>query len=779
MIGQAISRYTIREQIGAGGMGIVYRAHDEQLDRDVALKVLPRGALADDTARRRFRGEALALAKLNHPNIETVFDFGTDNGMDYLVTEYIPGITMDAKIAGRALPEKEVLNLGIQLAEGLDAAHTQNFVHRDLKPGNLRLTPDQRLKILDFGLAMLLPTSSETAVTKTPQANKGLMGTLAYMAPEQLRDEAVDRRSDIWSVGAVLYECVTGARPFPETNVTRLLDSILRDQPALPSSINRHISQSLENILLKCLEKDVENRYQSVRELLVDLRRLHTGISTNVVVRGPRRSLRPRIAAGIAILVLVIAVLAWWGKWFAAESTKIESLAVLPLENLSHDPEQEYLADGVTESLITDLGQIRGLRRVISRTSVMRYKTDRQSLREISRQLKVDAIVEGSVFRSGNTVEVTARLLNANTDSQIWSKSYQRELRDLLTLQRELAFTIANEMKVELSPQDQERLKTPRPVAPAAQEAYLKANYLNVGTYEQRMKARRYYEDAIRIDPNFAPAYAGLADSYWGTPDRPAQEVMPKAKEYAQKALVLDETLARAHTAMASIFFYGDWDWSGAEKEFNRALELNPSDAEAHRMYSIFLSAMTRFGQAQKEIQATQALDPLSVYNDTTAGWVLYCARKYEQAAQQCQKALELTPNSDGAHACLGYTYLGRGSYQDAVTEFQKALTLSGGDAVRAVWLGRAYAQAGDRPNALKILAQLQDQSKRSYIPPYFIATLYVAMGNKEQAFAWLDKAYAERDLYLAWIKFDPAVDPLRSIPRFQQLQQRMKLGDS
>ena len=293
------------------------------------------------------------------------------------------------------------------------------------------------------------------------------------------------------------------------------------------------------------------------------------------------------------------------------------------------------------------------------------------------------------------------------------------------------------------------------------------------------MKARQCYEDAVKLDPNFAPAYAGLADSYWGTPDRPAQEVMPKAKEYALKALAIDGSLPRAHSALASILFYGDWNWDGADKEFTRALELNPSDAETHRMYSVFLSAMTRFDQAQSEIEATQALDPLSVYNDTAAGWVLYCARKYEQAAQQCQKALELTPNSDGAHACLGYTYLGRGAYQQAISEFQKALTLSGGDAVRVVWLGRAYAQAGDRENALKVLAQLQDESKRTYIPPYFIATLYVALGNQEQSFAWLDKAFAQRDLYLAWIKFDPAVDPLRSNARFQDLQRRMKLVSS
>jgi eukaryotic-like serine/threonine-protein kinase len=780
MIGPTITRYAIREQIGAGGMGVVYRAHDEQLDRDVALKVLPVGALEDETARKRFRREALALAKLNHPNIETVFDFGTENGVDFLVTEYIPGVTLDAKIGGGALPEKQVLSLGIQLAEGLDTAHSQHFVHRDLKPGNLRITPDNRLKILDFGLVRLVHPVSETAVTKSADDARGPIGTLPYMAPEQLRGEKIDARSDIWAVGAVLYESVTGARPFPETHTTRLIDSILHEAPQAPGAVNRQISPGLENILLKCLEKDVEHRYQSVRELLVDLRRLSIGNSTNIILRRPVSVFRRRrfilSLAGLLAILLLLVLVAWRGGWFPGQSTRIESVAVLPLENLSHDPEQDYLADGVTEALITDLGQIRGLRRVISRTSVMRYKTDRLPLREISRQLNVDAIVEGSVLRSGNTVEVTARLLNANTDTQLWSKSYQRELRDLLTLQREVAFTIANEIKIKLTPQDQERLTTPHPVDPAAQEAYLKANYLNIGTYEQRKKARQYYEEAVARDPNFAPAYAGLADSYWGTPDRPSKEVMPKAKEYAQRALALDDSLARAHTALASILFYGDWNWDGADREFRRALELNPSDAEAHRMYSVFLSAMTRFDQAQIEILDTQALDPLSAFNNTTAGWTFYCARKYDRAAQQCQKALELAPNFDGAHACLGYSYLGSGAYPQAISEFQKALTLSGGDAVRAVWLGRAYAQAGDRPNALKILAQLQDQSKQTYVPPYFIATLYVALADNEQALVWLAKAYSERDLYLAWIKFDPAMDPLRSNPGFRALQHSMKL---
>jgi eukaryotic-like serine/threonine-protein kinase len=775
MIGQALSRYVIREQIGAGAMGVVYRAHDAQLERDVALKVLPPGALADEAARKRFRKEALALAKLNHPNVETVFDFGTQNGVDFLVTEYIPGTTLDAKLASGALPEKLVLTLGAQLAEGLDAAHSQNIVHRDLKPGNLRITPDNRLKILDFGLARLVHPVSKTAVTETGET-KGPMGTLPYMAPEQLRGERVDARSDIWAVGAVLYESATGSRPFPETHMTRLIDSILHDQLRAPSALSRQISPVLENVILKCLEKDAENRYQSVRELLIDLRRLSTGMSTNVVP--VRRNERRRWAialAGLGALFVLLVLIAWQQGWLPVGKVRAESVAVLPLENLSRDPEQDYLADGMTEALITDLGQLRGLRRVISRTSVMRYKKDPQPLQEIARQLNVDRIVEGSVQRSDDTIQVTARLINAKTDTQLWSKSYQRELRDLLTLQRELALTIANEIKVRLTPEEQERLTTAQPVNPAAQDAYLKANYLNMGTYEQRKKAREYYQQAIKLDPDYAPAYAGLADYYWGTPDRPAAEVMPKAKEYALKAIALDDSLADAHTALASVLFYGNWDWSGADREFKRALELNPNDAEAHRIYSVFLSAMTRFKEAETQILATQVLDPLSAHNNSTAGWAFYCARDYDRAAQQCRKALELAPTYDGAHACLGYTYLGKGDYPQAIDEFQKALNLSGGDAVRAVWLGRAYAQAGDRPHALKVLAQLQDQSARSYIPPYFFATLYTALGEKDEAFRWLQRAYSERDLYLAWIKFDPALDPLRSDSRFRHLLQDLK----
>jgi len=529
------------------------------------------------------------------------------------------------------------------------------------------------------------------------------------------------------------------------------------------------------------LEKDPDNRYQSVRELLVDLRRLSTAVAVTPTERRP--TLWRRHASKVAVVIAVLAVvIAWTLKgsrdlWRTANLARIESIAVLPLENLSHDPAQDYLADGMTEALITDLGEIRGLRRVISRTSVMRYKTEPKPISDIARQLNVDAVVEGSVQRSGTAIQVTARLVNASTDTQLWSRSYRRELRDLLTLQRELALTIANEIKIKLTPEEHARLSTAHPVDPAAQEAYLKATYLGTGTSEQRRKAREYLEQAVRLDPDYAPAYAGLADSYWNNIDLIAQKAMPKAKGHALKALALDDTLAHAHTALASILFYGDWDWPGADKEFKRALELNPNDAEAHRMYSVYLSAMGQFDNALTQVQAAQQLDPLSIYNSTTAGWTLYCARQYDRAIEQCRTALELAPNFDGAHACLSYAYLGKRDYSQALEQSQKAFTLSGGDAVRAVWLGRAYAEAGKKLEARKVLIHLNELSRHTYIPPYFIATLYLALGDKDRALTWLEKAYAQRDLYLATLKVDQAVDPLRSDRRFQGLLRRLNFS--
>jgi adenylate cyclase len=491
--------------------------------------------------------------------------------------------------------------------------------------------------------------------------------------------------------------------------------------------------------------------------------------------------LRWYVAAGVVIVILA-AALGWYGKYRVDTrskpgSARIESLAVLPFANLSGDAQQEYLADGMTDFLITDLGEMSTLQRIISRTSVMRYKTERAPLREVARQLNVDTIIEGSVVRSDRMVQVTVRLVNAADDRQLWSHHYESEFRDLLTLQHELALAIAREIKINLSAGDRARLAVAHPVEPAAQEAYLKAEYLKFGNSEQRAKAREYFEQAIRMDPNYARAYAGLADSYWNDISRPARESMPKAREYALRAVALDETLAHAHTALATVQFYGDWDWAGADREYKRALQLNPNDAEAHRMYSVFLAAMGRADEALAQILSAQELDPLYLDNNTTAGWDLYCARRYDQALQQCQRALELAPNHQGSHACLSYGYLGKGEYQKAIEESRKAWTLSGKETVWAVLLGRAEAEGGQPGEARQILSQLLQQSGHVYVPPYFIAVLYTALGDRENAFRWLDKAYAERDPYLAGIKVDPAIDSLRSEARFQQLSGHMGLS--
>ena len=425
----------------------------------------------------------------------------------------------------------------------------------------------------------------------------------------------------------------------------------------------------------------------------------------------------------------------------------------------------------MTDALITELSHIRKLR-VISRTSVMQYKDSKKSLPQVAKELHVDAVVEGSVMRSGDRVRITAQLIQASTDKHLWAKSYEGDAKDVLGLQQQVAHAIADEVKVQLTPQEQTQLSSPRPVDPAAHEQYLKGNYLNKGTGAQQRKAKEHFEEAIRIDPNYAPAYAGLADYYWSTLDLAPRDGMPKAKENALKALELDPNLAQAHAELAAIHFYGDWDWAGADKEFRRALELNPGDSDSHRYYSFFLAALGRGKDALAESAKAQELDPFSISAQVNAGFVLYFAREFDKAIDQCRKALDVDPNSVGAYDCLGSSYLAEGKYEEAIAASEKASNLSNGDPPRLVGLGRAYALADRKSDALRILEQLRQLSRNAYVPPYFFATIYAGMGQKEQAIDWLEKGFRERDIYMAWLKVDAAVDPLRGDPRFKQLLQ-------
>ncbi len=786
MIGQILGHYRIIEKVAAGGMGVVYRAHDEQLERDVALKVLPTGTLSSDASRRQFRKEALALAKLSHPNIETVYEFDTQDGIDFLVMEYVPGNTLAERLATGALPEKEVVALGMQIAAAMEEAHSRGIVHRDLKPRNIAITARGQAKVLDFGLAKLLPQVNDVTSDTLTDTQAGA-GTLPYMPPEQLQGESVDARADIYTIGAVLYEMATDRRAFPEELPSRVIDAILHHPPVPPRALNSRISPELERIILKCLDKDSARRFQSAKELLVDLGRLDASSSYRLAPPQPPLLKTKRtpwlIASSLAALLAIPVALigmnlhGWRDRLLGhPRPPHIRSLAVLPFKNLSGDAAQDYFADGMTEALITDLAQIHALR-VISRTSVARFKDPRTPLSDIARQLKVDAIVEGSVSRSEGLAQVTARLVYGPTDSQLWSKSYQRDLQNVLVLQADVASTIVREIDITLTPQEQARLTKIPSANSAANDAYLKGRYLlQQGTEDRMREAKAYFEQAAKLDSNYAPAYAGLADYYWRTNEVSPRVAMPKAKEFALKALALDDSLADAHATLATIKFYGDWDWLGADTEYRRAIELGPSYAEAHRVYSDFLSEMGRHEQALAEIRTAQELDPLSTSTSLDVGWAYYYARQFDRAIEQCHKVLDLDPHSMSARDCVGSAQLGVAAYDQAVSEFRNLAKASGDDPLRLASLGSAYAISGKRAQAEKVISELNGASKIHYVPAYLWTTIYAAMGEKDKAFHWLEKAYDEHDSYLVRLKVDPAMDPLRSDPRFQELLQRMKL---
>jgi eukaryotic-like serine/threonine-protein kinase len=781
-IGRVISHYRIDRMIGSGGMGVVYLAHDEHLDRDVALKFLPPGALGDEGARKRFRKEALVLARLNHPNVATIHEFVTQDEVDFLVMEYVPGKSVAEVRPGEAWPAKELIAIASQIALALQEAHDHGIVHRDLKPGNILITPKGLAKVLDFGLATRWRPASDKTTKELLEEPRVVAGTLPYMAPEQLLNHETDARTDIYGLGAVVYEMATNQRPFQGDTAARLIDLILHQAPREPRLLNSNISPELERIMLKCLEKDPENRYQSAKELEIDLRRMQLPGSPPVDSRRATPRQHPRwkiIVAGACLLIAVASIGLWSYKTGGpfrshSDSIPIHSLAVLPLDNLSGDPDQEYFAQGMTEELITQLAQISALR-VISRTSVLPYGHSQKPISEIAKELQVDAIVEGSVMRSGNRVRITAKLVDGSTDKSLWAKAYDQPLTDVLDLQAQVARDIAQEVRVELTPQERERLKSTGRVVPEAHDAYLRGRYhWNKETEEQYKQAASYFRQAIAIDPNYAAGYLGLADYYWATDDLAPQVAMPQAREYALKSLSLDNSLSAAHTTLADVKFYGDWDWPGAENEYKRALAINPSDAEAHRMYSVFLSAMGRADEAFAESQTAQALDPVSVFSNTSAGWAFYFNHQYDRAIEQCQKALDLEPNDVGTHACIGYSYLAKGDFERAIVECKKAADFSGRDPLRIAGLGRAYALAGKSMEARQVLAELDAKSRSHYVPAYFSAMIRVALREKDKAMALLEKAYQDRDPYLPWLKVDDAFDALRADPRFQELLERI-----
>ncbi|HYA25196.1 MAG TPA: protein kinase [Terriglobales bacterium] len=785
-LGAKLGPYEIVGTLGAGGVGEVYRAHDTLLKRDVAIKVLAGSYSRDPEKLRQFQQEAEAAAALNHPNILSIYQIGEQDGVPYIVTELLQGKTLREYRGSVALPFQKVMDYARQIAHGLAAAHAKRVVHRDLKPDNLFVTDDGRVKILDFGLAELMPAelpSDANAPTAEQMAEPGkVIGTLRYMSPEQVRGQKADARSDIFAFGAILYEMLAGKRAFQGATYADVISAIIKENPPPLSQAVADIPPGLERIVFRCLEKNPAERFQSAADLAFALEAL---TDTQGTIRPPvvampstSRSLWPRavwlLAAAVGLLMLTRF---WPSRSSSPPSRAIRSIVVLPFQNVSGDPSQDYFVEGMTDELTTELANI-GALQVVSRTSAMRYKAATKTLPQIAQELKVDGVIEGSVLRSGGTVRVTTQLVEAKSDKQLWARSYTRELKDVVLLQSELAHDIAEEIRITVTPQEQQRLATTRTVDPQAYEAYLKGRfYWNKETPEHLREAREYFEQAISIDPKYAPAYAGLADFYWATDELKPQEAMLLAKQNALKALDIDNELAEGHKTLAMVKFYADWDWAGAESEFRRALELNPNYSEGHRLYSVYLSELGRGDEALKEVQTAQRLDPLSLTAAVTVGWAYYYARQYDRAVELCRYVIELDSNFFQGHDCLGSAYLAKGSFAEAIAECQRSASGSGHASIREASLGRAYALAGKHAEARQILGELETASNHSYVPPYVFAMLYAALGEKDQAFAWLDKGYRDHDPYLVRLRVDDAVDPLRSDGRFSQLLQRIGLS--
>jgi serine/threonine-protein kinase len=775
LVGAQLGHYLLVEKIAAGGMGEVYRATDQHLGRDVAIKVLPPGTLTDESARKDFRKEALILSKLNHPNVATIHDFDTQNGIDFLVMEYIPGTSLSERVVRGYLPEKDILNLGVQLAEGLSAAHECGVIHRDLKPGNLRLS-GQRLKILDFGLAKLPIPVTTNSPTESLSDKHQVAGTLPYMAPEQLRADQIDARTDIHAAGAVLYEMATGRRPFSDVERSQLIGAILSRPPLRPSTLNHDLSPELERIITKCLEKDPENRYQSAKELAVDLRRLardkdsalHLLDSSGSPFKATRRN--PAIlaiAAGVALVLLVVGGL-WFARTRRAPATVTASVAVLPFDDLSPQRDQQYFSDGLAEELLNNLVRLPGLQ-VAARTSSFQFKGKSQDVHEIGKKLHVGTVLEGSVRKQGQRLRISAQLINVSDGFHLWSETYDRDVTDIFAVQEDIARSVAASLKLTLLGHG---IPVPRPTTVEAYNAYLQGRYLHVHpTKENLEKAIAFYEEAVKLDPTYAPAWAALsrARSIQAAAYGPLQEIS-SARDAANRALTLDPGLADAHAAIGEIKLDYDWDWAGADAAYQRALALEKGNAEIVERAASLAATLNRFDDAQLLSRRAVELDPLLPSAHYILAFNSWWAGRLDEAETAARKGLELDSNFPWLHMVVSRVYLAKSQPKEALSEAEK----EGAPVFHQQQLALAYYALGQKSDSDRTLAELISEYKTT--AAFQIAEVYASRGDADAAFAWLDRAYDQRDGGLTFVKGDPLLANLEHDQRLVVFLKKMGL---
>jgi serine/threonine protein kinase/tetratricopeptide (TPR) repeat protein len=785
-VGQTISHYRIEARLGEGGMGVVYRAFDSNLHRQVALKVLAPALVNDPGLRRRFQQEAVSASAISHGHVAHIYEAGEAEGTCFIAMEYVEGETLEQKIQRRRLSLNEILDIAIQVADALDVAHSKGVTHRDIKPSNVMITPRGEVKVLDFGLARVSLAATDATMTFTTESGGVVVGTVQYMSPEQALAGDVDGRSDIFSFGVMLYQLLTGDLPFQGKTITETLIKVVQCEPTPVEEVAPETPAEVAAIVARCTQKERENRYQTAAELLADLRQIQrlqqsSALSSVSAVRSAvtRRAKKRRLVSrrSMAAATGAAAAAAGVGWWLFGRGPNYDSIAVLPFVNSSGNAELEYLSDGLAESIISGISKLPGVT-VVSRGSAFRFKGRDVDLQEVARRLNVQTVLTGSVAERDGVLRVSVELSEPARNRRIWGDQFSRPAKVVSAVEEEIARQIAENLRSNLTGEQRQQVARRHTDVDEAYRLYLKGRYhWNKRTVEGLRTAIDFFQQAIDRDPTYALAYAGLADAYMLLANvMPPAEAFGKAKAAVQRTLAIDPNLAEPHTTLGYIALHYDWNWSEAEGRLKRASELNPNYPTARSLYARYLTAIGRFPQSAEQMRRAQQLDPLAVGIATGIGLCYYYARQYDHAITEFRKALDIDPRFPAAWLDLGDAQAQKGQFSQAFESYNKALAITPNDGGGIAQRGRAMALAGRRADAQAAIARLEQLSGERYVSPYFFALIHGGLGDTEAALRSLERGYNERTTPMVFLKVDPAFENLRGEPRFRALLNRMGL---